>query len=127
MKNGQTGELIKLRRCTPGNLSVTFNEDLLMTMYSDDYSHDQSKVVHYSGSKEKQTIQFDHEGKPLYSGHSNFKYITENRNHGICVAYMEAGAVVLVIMDGKPRWRYIGHHSVTKGKPFKPCGITSDS
>ncbi|XP_052680102.1 uncharacterized protein LOC128160821 [Crassostrea angulata] len=125
VKNGQMEELITLQGWTPDNLSVTSIGDLLVTMYSDGYT--QSKLVRYSGSTEKQTIQFDHEGKPLYSRNNNSKYITENRNHDICVADMNAGAVVVANQDGEFRWRYTGYHSVTKSKPLKPHGITSDS
>nr|XP_034305170.1 uncharacterized protein LOC117680476 isoform X2 [Crassostrea gigas] len=125
LKNGQTEELIRLQGWRPGNLCVTSTGDLLTTMFSDDYT--QSKVVRYSGSTEKQTIQFDDEGKPLYSGKSYTKFITENRNHDICVAECGAGAVVVVNLDGKLRWRYTGHPSDAKIKPFKPRGITTDS
>nr|XP_034305023.1 uncharacterized protein LOC109620410 [Crassostrea gigas] len=125
VKNGQTEVLIKLQGWKPINLCVTSTGDLLVTMYSDDWT--QSKVVRYSGSKEKQTIQFDDEGKPLYSGNGKIKYITENRNHDICVADGVAGAVVVVNQDGKLRWRYTGHPSVTKNEPFEPIGITTDS
>ncbi|XP_065938184.1 tripartite motif-containing protein 2-like [Magallana gigas] len=125
VKNGQTEELIRLQRWKPNQLCVTSTGDLLVTMYSDDYT--QSKVVHYSGSTEKQTIQFDDEGKPLYSGNANTKYIRENRNHDICVADSEFRAVVVVNQGGKLRWRYTGHPSVTKNKPFKPYCITTDS
>uniref|UniRef100_A0A8W8LSU5 Tripartite motif-containing protein 3 n=2 Tax=Magallana gigas TaxID=29159 RepID=A0A8W8LSU5_MAGGI len=125
VKNGQTEELITLPEWTPGQLCVTSTCDLLVTMYSNDKT--QSKVVRYSGSTEKQTIQFDDKGKPLYSGNYNTKYITENRNHDICVADCGAGAVVVVNQDGKLRWRYTGHPSVTKNKPFQPFGITTDS
>ncbi|XP_052677674.1 uncharacterized protein LOC128158755 [Crassostrea angulata] len=126
VKNGEREELITLpEKWTPNHLCVTSTGDLLVTMFSDDKT--QSKVVHYSGSTEKQTIQFDEEGKPLYSGNDKTKYITENRNHDICVADWEAGAVVVVNQDGKLRWRYTGHPSVTKNKPFKPYGITADS
>ncbi|XP_052677682.1 uncharacterized protein LOC128158765 [Crassostrea angulata] len=125
VKNGQTEELIRLPEWTPTQLCVTSTGDLLVTMFSDDET--QSKVVWYSGSTEKQTIQFDDKGKPLYSGNDGMKYITENRNHDICVADYQAGAVVVVNQDGKLRWRYTGHPSVTKNKPFQPYGITADS
>ncbi|XP_034308286.2 tripartite motif-containing protein 2-like isoform X2 [Magallana gigas] len=125
VKNGQTEEMIKLQEWKPGKLCVTSTDDLLVTMFSDD--NIQFKVVRYSGSTEKQTIQFDDEGKPLYSGNEYNKYITENRNHDICVADWKAGAVVVVNEDGKLRWRYTGHPPVTKNKPFKPDGITTDS
>ncbi|XP_052682859.1 uncharacterized protein LOC128163330 [Crassostrea angulata] len=125
VNNGQTEELIRLQGWTPGKLCVTSNGDLLVIMFSSKKT--QSKVVCYSGSTEKQTIQFDDEGKPLYSGNSYTKYITENRNHDICVADWGARAVVVVNEDGKLRWRYIGHPSVTKKKQFCPVGITTDS
>nr|XP_034305177.1 uncharacterized protein LOC105317252 [Crassostrea gigas] len=125
VKNGQTEELIELQGWVPCQLCVTSNNDLLVAMYNDDET--ESKVVRYSGSTEKQTIQFDDEGKPLYSGNSKIKYITENRNHDICVADCGAGAVVVVNQDGKLRWRYTGHPSATKNRPFEPLGITTDS
>ncbi|XP_065938061.1 tripartite motif-containing protein 2-like [Magallana gigas] len=125
VKSEKTEELIRLLEWTPNKLCVTSTGDLLVTMYSDDRT--QSKVVRYSGSTEKQTIQFDDEGKPLYSGNITIKYITENRNHDICVADCEAGAVVVVNQDGKLKWRYTSHPSVTKNQPFEPTGITTDS
>uniref|UniRef100_K1QA41 Tripartite motif-containing protein 2 n=1 Tax=Magallana gigas TaxID=29159 RepID=K1QA41_MAGGI len=57
----------------------------------------------------------------------HLRYITENRNHDICVADCKASAVVVVNQEGKLRWRYTGHPSVAKIKPFKPRGITKDS
>uniref|UniRef100_A0A8W8LSW4 B box-type domain-containing protein n=1 Tax=Magallana gigas TaxID=29159 RepID=A0A8W8LSW4_MAGGI len=124
VKNGQTEVLIRLQGWMPNSLCVTSTGDLLVTIFSADGT--QSKLVRYSGSTEKQTIQFDDKGKPLYSGNGNVKYITENRNNDICVADSEAGAVVVVNQDGKLRWRNTGHPSVTKNKPFKPIGITTD-
>uniref|UniRef100_K1R8L3 Tripartite motif-containing protein 3 n=1 Tax=Magallana gigas TaxID=29159 RepID=K1R8L3_MAGGI len=125
IKNGQTEKLIRLQGWKPFQLCVTSTGDLLITLFSNDKT--QSKVVCYSGCTEKQTIQFDNEGKPLYSGKNYTKYITENRNHDICVADWAAGAVVVVNQDGKLRWRYTGKPSVTKNKAFKPYGITADS
>nr|XP_019929735.2 uncharacterized protein LOC105345456 isoform X1 [Crassostrea gigas] len=125
VKNGQTDVLLTLQDWVPTKLCVTSTGDLLITMCKDDDY--QSKVVRFSGSTEKQTIQFDKEGKPLYSANSKIKVITENRNHDICVADCGAGAVVVVNQDGKPKWRYTGHSSVTEIKPFEPCGITTDS
>ena len=92
-------------------------------MRSDDYT--QSKVVRYSDSTVNQTIQFDDEGQPLYSGKNTMciKFISENRNLDICVAESRAGAVVVVNL----RFRYTGHLSPTENQPFKPRGITTDS
>ncbi|XP_052676954.1 uncharacterized protein LOC128158237, partial [Crassostrea angulata] len=125
IKRSQTEELVRLQGWRLYNLCVTSTGDLLVTMYSDNQT--ESKVVRYSGSKLKQTIQFDDEGKPLYSGNCFMKYITENRNHDICVADYKADAVVVVNQDGKLRWRYTAHPSVNKNKPFQPRGITTDS
>lgn len=109
---------------TPSQLCITYSGDLLVTMFND---ANQSKVVRYSGSTEKQTIQYDDEGKPLYSGNTEIKYITENRNHDICVADCGAGAVVVVDKAGKLKWRYTGDQSMTREHPFAPYGITTDS
>ncbi|XP_034306742.2 tripartite motif-containing protein 3-like [Magallana gigas] len=129
VKNGQTEELVKLRKWKPNNLCVTSTGDLLVTMFKDNWT--QSRVVRYPGStdkqKTKQNIQYNEEGKPLYSENGYAKHITENRNHDICVADWKAGAVVVVNKAGKLRWRYTSHPSATKNKPFKPWGITTDS
>nr|XP_034306658.1 uncharacterized protein LOC117682676 [Crassostrea gigas]XP_034306659.1 uncharacterized protein LOC117682676 [Crassostrea gigas] len=125
IKNGQIIELIRLDRWVSDKLCVTSTGDLLVTMQSEDRT--QSKVARYSGSTEKQTIQFDDEGKPLYSGNSQLKYITENRNHDICVADFGASAVVVVNQGGKLRWRYTGHFHFKTNKSLNLRGITTDS
>nr|XP_022298081.1 uncharacterized protein LOC111107262 [Crassostrea virginica] len=125
VKNDQTEEIITLQGWIPVNLCVTSSGDLLVTMNTDNET--QAKVVRYSGSRAKQTIQFDDKGQPLYSGKYTIKYITENRNLDICVADSAAGAVVVVNQTGKLRFRYTGPPSPTKNKPFEPRGITTDS
>lgn len=125
IKNRQTEELIRLNSWTPNALCDTSTGDLLVTMFSED--HSQSKVVRYSGYTEKQSIQCDDKGKPLYAGKDEIKYITENKNNDICVADCLAGAVVVVNQDGKLRFRYTGYISFTKKNPFEPYGITTDS
>ncbi|XP_078341538.1 uncharacterized protein LOC144617509 [Crassostrea virginica] len=125
VKNDQTEEIITLQEWIPGYLCVTSSGGLLVTLCSYDNTH--SKVVRYSNSTVKQTIQFDDEDQPLYYGNNRIKYISENRNLDICVADHGAGAVVGVNQAGKLRFRYTGHPSPTKNKPFEPRGITTDS
>ncbi|XP_061184685.1 uncharacterized protein LOC133192706 [Saccostrea echinata] len=125
VRNGQTEELIQLQDWVPQNLCVTFHGDILVTMYNVDIT--QCKLVRYSGSTMKQTIQFDDEGKPLYSVNNIVKHVSENRNLDICVADCGAGAVVVVSQSGKLRYRYTSQTSVAKKNPFKPHGITTDS
>ncbi|XP_062599207.1 uncharacterized protein LOC134260674 [Saccostrea cucullata] len=131
VKNEKIEEVIRLLNWKPHGVCSTSSGDLLVIMYSDDFK--ETKVVCFSGSTEKQTIQFDDKGKPLYSlpidlfiG-DKFWYVTENRNLDICVSDWGVKAVVVVNQAGKLRFKYTGLTPATKNKPFDPRGITTDS
>lgn len=122
---GHTEEVTSLQGWTPTSLCVTTFGDLLVVFY--DNRETQSKIIRYSGARKKHTIQFDEKGYPLFSGNSDIKYITENRNENICVADWGACAVVVVNHIGKLRFRYRGHSCDEKENPFLPSGITTNS
>lgn len=104
IKCSDMGGVLLLRIKTKSNL---YNPgDLLVTTYK--YDESQTKVIRYSEAIEKQTIQFDEEGKALYSSNNKVKFINENRNLDIYVADLGADAVVVVNHDGKLRFRYSG-------------------
>ena len=112
----QIQTLIRLRGWRPWGLCRTSYWDLLVIMDSDDYN--QIKVVRYSGSRQKQGIQWDDQGKPLYTSYGT-KLLRENRNLDICVADYEARAVVVVSAADKLRFIYTGPHSAP-WESFRP-------
>ncbi|XP_062616468.1 uncharacterized protein LOC134278166 [Saccostrea cucullata] len=123
VKNEKIEEVIRLQNWEPRGVCSTSSGDLLVIIGSDDLT--ETKVVRYAGSTEKQTIEFDDKGEPLYSSDSD--YITENRNLDICVSDCEAKAIVVVNQAGKLIFRYTGHTPAPKNQPFYPQGIATDS
>ena len=92
----------------------------------DSENGEQAKVVRYSGSTEKQSIQWDDQNKPLYSSGPHTKYLSENRNLDICVADSVARATVVVSSVGKLRFKYTGSLPSASEGSFKPVGISTD-
>ncbi|XP_011433205.3 E3 ubiquitin-protein ligase TRIM71-like [Magallana gigas] len=126
VKNTKIQTVVKLRVWKPTYVCITSDDDFLVVMENHFMKH--AKVVRYSGSTEKQTIEFDDKGKPLYSPQNHTKFICEKKNLDICVAdsYTDTNTLVVVNQAGKLKFRYTGPPFTTKG-PFNPTGITTDS
>lgn len=123
VRNKKIEVLIKFHDWRPLNVCSTPFGNLLVLMGSDDY--EQTKVVRYSGSTEKQCIQNDENGKAFFSPDDS-KYLAVNRNQDICVADYRAKRVVVITATGKLRFTYTGSTPNTI-ESFDPVGITTDS
>ena len=123
IKNKQIRLLVKLRGWKPLNLCITSSGDLLVSMVSIDRK--QSKVVRYSGSEEKQNIQWDDQGEALYPD-PTYIFLSENKNSDICVADWKTGTIMVFCAAGNLRFQYPEPPFVTM-KPFQPFGIATDS
>lgn len=121
VRNKKIEVLIKLHDWRPLNVCSTYFGNILVLMGSDDY--EQTKVVCYSGTTEKQCIQNDEAGIPFLSPDDS-KYLAVNRNHDICIADYRAKRVVVISEAGKLRFAYTGS---TYTESFDPVGITTDS
>ncbi|XP_062580298.1 tripartite motif-containing protein 55-like [Saccostrea cucullata] len=125
VKNEKIRKLVKQKNWRPDGACSTSSGDILVIMNNND--NERTQVLRYQGSTMKQSIEFDDEGKSLYSSGPAKRLITENRNLDICVSDHKARAVVVVNQAGKLRFRYTGHTPAPKNQPFSPQGITTDS
>ncbi|XP_062581826.1 uncharacterized protein LOC134243588 [Saccostrea cucullata] len=100
--------------------SSTLNGELLLVGMYNNETFTEGKINRYSATgKFKQTIQYNDEGKTLYSYP---RHITENRNGDVIVS--DNKSVVVTDREGSHRFSYTGYR---KGYPLWPRGICTDA
>lgn len=122
VKGTEVHTMIKLQEWRPLGVCSSYSDELLLLMVND--SNNQAKVLRYSGSTEKQSIQLEDKGKPLFppTGSYNFPIcICENKHYDICVTDKKAKAVLIVDENGELQFRYTSFKRL-----FQPMGILTD-
>ena len=111
----RTNILISLQDWSPRGVCITSEGDMLISMT---HKENPPKVVRYSGIVDKQTIQYDAEGKPQFLI-DDCLYLAENKNKDICVS--GKGKVVVVRDMGTVRFIYGGFYSSEdRNQPLSP-------
>lgn len=122
----KTKLLINLHDWKLLSLCITAFDEILVCM-TDERKY-RCRVVRFNKDSDKrQIIQYDHQGKSIYTSGMLNKYIEENKNGDICLADRDAGAVIVTDIAGRFRFRYDGTISSQMGGQFCPVGIGTDS
>ncbi|XP_056002566.1 E3 ubiquitin-protein ligase TRIM71-like [Ostrea edulis] len=125
VRDGRTQTLITTPRgWKPAKLCCTKSGDILVSMFTTDYS--QTKVFRYQGHTMKQEIDRNEDGEPIYKGGQYPLYVVENNNGDIVASDVNADTVVVVDKSGRVRFRYDGTPARRK-KSFDPRQIVTDS
>lgn len=114
-------ENIRLQLWKPRNICRASPGYLLVVLNSNDYRN--TKFIRNSGSTNKQTIQFNNKGKPMYSYGSYYRYIKENMNLYMC---MSDGIARSVLRAQEPRLTCTVHQ-LLHGNNSISDGIITDS
>ncbi|XP_048743648.2 E3 ubiquitin-protein ligase TRIM71-like [Ostrea edulis] len=125
VRHGRTETLITTPRgWHPEQLCCTKSGDILVSMCTTDTS--QYKIIRYQGHTEKQEIERDEDGEPIYKRGIYPLRVVENNNGDICVSDGNADTVVVVDKSGRVRFRYDGTPARRK-KSFYPRHIVTNS
>lgn len=124
VKNAHDIEIIRLHKWKPRSVCCASSGGLLVVIESD--ADQKRKVVRYHDSIEKQSIQFNDKGQPLFSSGNSHIHIIENRNQDVCVSDFLARKVLVINQAGKLRFTYSGP-SNNRNERFNPYGITADN
>lgn len=116
-------EVVKIHEWEPISLCCTSADELLVIMDNED--HTETRIVRYRGEIEKQIIESNDKGRPLYLPWHYRKFLCENGNLDVCVTDSDAGALVVVNQAGILRFRYTGFS--TNNQKLLLTGIATDS
>ena len=119
---GRIKVVLQFKKWRPLGICYTSGGELIVGPSNREYS--QKKIRRYLGRSLRQEIQYDKEGRSVFTPGDLALFVEENKNSDLCVSDCQARIVLVMDRCGGVRTRYGGGHV---GDKFNPGCLATDS